>query len=385
MADGQQTPNVSGMVADPDFQGLAPADKRAALGKLTGDTSFSALSDAETMQFVSRFTQPKQGQIPDATAQARQAIGNIIPAQPQPTQYRNAPGTPLPPGTRLNPRTGLPMREGDPTGVGTLNALPGIGGGIGGALGNVPGAALGGIAGEGLRQMMLPLANAPRSENPPAAMLGQGALQGTFEGGGRLIGKAGAALAPQSVKGFVQNIFRGKLDEAGQAIDRYLTGVQGTVSLEKPVNAILDREIGRAQKAGAESLADRLSDLKDAWNKNYNLKSMSPLEANQFRRDIGKLTSFAGEANKVTINNIQRQVVGAAGDAIETVAPGVKPFNDAYANLIAAQQASKGSVKKAYRGFTGVGLTALGKGLEQTGRITPTAIRGAQIATQENK
>jgi hypothetical protein len=48
-------PNVAGMIADPDFQGLAPADKRAALTKLTGDQSFSSLNDGETMQFVSRF------------------------------------------------------------------------------------------------------------------------------------------------------------------------------------------------------------------------------------------------------------------------------------------------------------------------------------------
>ena len=56
------TPNVAGMIADPDFQGLSPADKRAALGKLTGDNSFASLNDGETMQFISRFQKP----IPDA-------------------------------------------------------------------------------------------------------------------------------------------------------------------------------------------------------------------------------------------------------------------------------------------------------------------------------
>jgi hypothetical protein len=50
MADG---PDVQGMVSDPQFQSLAPADKRAALSSLTGDQSFAKLSDADTMRFVS--------------------------------------------------------------------------------------------------------------------------------------------------------------------------------------------------------------------------------------------------------------------------------------------------------------------------------------------
>ena len=52
------TPNIAGMVNDPDFQSLAPADKRAALTKVTGDQSFASLNDGETMQFVSRFPKP---------------------------------------------------------------------------------------------------------------------------------------------------------------------------------------------------------------------------------------------------------------------------------------------------------------------------------------
>src|SRR5947208_17021205 len=61
------TPNIAGMIADPDFQGHSPADKPAALGKVTGDNSFASLNDGETMQFISRFQKP----IPDAAAQAK--------------------------------------------------------------------------------------------------------------------------------------------------------------------------------------------------------------------------------------------------------------------------------------------------------------------------
>src|SRR5215475_939289 len=78
MADG---PNVRGMVNDPDFQGMSPADKRAALGKLTGDKSFADLSDGETMQFISKFAQPQQ--VPQAAPLKVPSNLNIAPpAQP---------------------------------------------------------------------------------------------------------------------------------------------------------------------------------------------------------------------------------------------------------------------------------------------------------------
>lgn len=47
-------PNVAGMVSDPDFLGLSPADQRNALTRLTGDSAFSQLSDGDTLSFVSK-------------------------------------------------------------------------------------------------------------------------------------------------------------------------------------------------------------------------------------------------------------------------------------------------------------------------------------------
>jgi hypothetical protein len=82
MADNSSSPNVSGMVADPDFQSLSPADKRAALGKLTGDSSFSGLSDAETMQFVSKLTpNPTEAQMAQQMTQRAQQQAQAAPGQ----------------------------------------------------------------------------------------------------------------------------------------------------------------------------------------------------------------------------------------------------------------------------------------------------------------
>src|ERR1700751_4725918 len=47
-------PDVNGLVSDPQFQKLSPADQRAALTGVTGDQSFSSLSDADTSAFVTR-------------------------------------------------------------------------------------------------------------------------------------------------------------------------------------------------------------------------------------------------------------------------------------------------------------------------------------------
>src|SRR5271157_5669957 len=56
-----QTPNLTGMLSDPDFRALGAEDQRAALSRLTGDNSFSNLSDDETSQFISRASKQVSG------------------------------------------------------------------------------------------------------------------------------------------------------------------------------------------------------------------------------------------------------------------------------------------------------------------------------------
>lgn len=88
-----QGPNVAGMVNDPDFQSLAPADKRTALTKATGDDSFSSLNDGETMQFVSRFAKTSAPPSPFTSGdfQTMQAspIQNTNRLGSQPLQYQS--------------------------------------------------------------------------------------------------------------------------------------------------------------------------------------------------------------------------------------------------------------------------------------------------------
>jgi hypothetical protein len=76
MADS--APDISGMVNDPDFAGLPPAQKREALYKLTSDTSFNSLSDDQTTQFVSRLTRPGMPKPPQPNMQETDYFGNPL-------------------------------------------------------------------------------------------------------------------------------------------------------------------------------------------------------------------------------------------------------------------------------------------------------------------
>lgn len=73
--------NLNSLVADPDFQKLAPADQRRAMSGVTGDNTFGQLNDDQTRQYVSShqaalqpptqsgstYGQPYTGKIPSST------------------------------------------------------------------------------------------------------------------------------------------------------------------------------------------------------------------------------------------------------------------------------------------------------------------------------
>ena len=56
--------NVAGLISDPDFQKLAPADQRTALMGVSGDKMFGQLDDAGTMKFVQGLQARSQANTP---------------------------------------------------------------------------------------------------------------------------------------------------------------------------------------------------------------------------------------------------------------------------------------------------------------------------------
>jgi hypothetical protein len=75
-----KSPDVAGLVAEPNFRLRPPAGKREALFKLTGDKAFLNLSDAELMRFVSAFEAPN-GFVPDPMVLAPNGEIGRIPAE----------------------------------------------------------------------------------------------------------------------------------------------------------------------------------------------------------------------------------------------------------------------------------------------------------------
>src|SRR5215472_4807239 len=51
---------IASLIADPEFAKLAPADKRMALTGVTGDKTFSTLSDGDTRNFIAKFNMAEQ-------------------------------------------------------------------------------------------------------------------------------------------------------------------------------------------------------------------------------------------------------------------------------------------------------------------------------------
>ena len=119
---------------------------------------------------------PEQN-VPDAAMQAHQQMisgNNLMPPSTQHFKDTDIPVSPSRIPASMTGRPGEGITMGD-----VKSTLPVVGGTIGEMFGGVPGAALGGIAGEGVSQMYDP------SANPPKEMLKQGAIMGGAAGVGK--------------------------------------------------------------------------------------------------------------------------------------------------------------------------------------------------------
>ncbi|HEY6339349.1 MAG TPA: hypothetical protein VIW68_12720 [Candidatus Sulfotelmatobacter sp.] len=84
--------DINGLVADPDFQKLDPASQRQALARVSGDNSFTKLSDEGTKQFMGRM----------APQQTESAAVASRPGQTAPTPIPPILARPAMPGTALH-------------------------------------------------------------------------------------------------------------------------------------------------------------------------------------------------------------------------------------------------------------------------------------------
>src|SRR6185312_13589383 len=171
--------DVNGLVNDKDFQALDPASQRQALARVSGDDSFSKLSDADTSEFVRRmsagtnnFLQPPSGQ-------------TAISAAPKPftgawlkQKFYNL----AVPGANYLPAAGSTAGAVIGGTAGTVEP------GGGNALGAMGGAGVGGMAGDAAKQLFLraigwggPATAAEASKEIAGQGLMQAGIQGVSE------------------------------------------------------------------------------------------------------------------------------------------------------------------------------------------------------------
>ena len=262
------TPNISGMVADPQFQGLSLTDKRAALGKVTGDATFGKLSDADTMQFLSKFSAPKPT-LPTGSYQTKKG-GPILNSSGAGFQSQNTP-------TLL----GATGREGALGLASGLTGMPESQNPVGDFVGN--------LKAQGQQMQEHPIASAlPMLLGPApqlyqmgkqmagsAGELGQGVASGNApeaaHGGGQLIGQVAQlglmkeSAESQGTPGNIRKLIASKMYEPEGALSSWADAIAHPTKLpEKVLKALIPENPsypGAPLPSAEEFYANKAADL----------------------------------------------------------------------------------------------------------------------------
>lgn len=279
-------PNVSGMVADPDFQKLSPADKRTALGKLTGDSSFASLSDADTMQFVSRMSKPTEAQ---QVANAPKVPYNVpVPSGLQPTErtymQSGVAGVPIPLDVPKGYAQPMQQTQGQ-----MINA-----GLAAGSLINAPAATVGSMAGG--------YATGKGAKYGAQKLGASEKGQQYAEIGGNIVGGVAGGVGANSLVNKIPSLAgaKGAFESLEQSIGDHPVPV--TNELSSQINAI--QKVSTTTNTSVPSVVKKLIDRLDS------MQGGTPLtysEARSFASEIGNL---GASERMATSPNMQRLVQG---------------------------------------------------------------------------
>lgn len=177
---------------------------------------------------------------------------------------------------------------------------------------------------------------------------------------GRTVASEG--ITGNSLEELASNISKRK-DEIGKKItetaEKASAQTPGGVSinLEESVKPI-DEAIADAVKGGPNNagLVKRLQNVRDGLTNEFtldaegnfvkgaerNLSTLSPSEVLQFKRDVGNMTKWTGNASDdEAVNKALKQVYGKAKSGLNKAVPKVKTLSEKYADLISAETAAK--------------------------------------------
>jgi hypothetical protein len=133
-----------------------------------------------------------------------------------------------------------------------------------------------------------------------------------------------------------------RMHELGQVIDSTLDTPENqakTISIEP----IIDRAAKDAKASPIAKLnpglSDRIDGLVDNMKSQFGSLDKNPLEAAQFKRDIGSATKWTGQAFDNEANQFLVDVYRGVKDEVNKAVPETKGYNERYADLLGAQKA----------------------------------------------
>lgn len=164
------------------------------------------------------------------------------------------------------------------------------------------------------------------------------------------LGVAKEGLKANTREGLLTEI-KLKKDEIGKQIDKVLTGAQGKKISLTPALKELDNQIMKASENGEELLYKRLTGIRDGLTSKFKIiegkavkvgdkpTEVSPYQAALIKREIGSAAKWTGQAFDNEANQARVKVYRIINDLIENAAPGSRPLNARYANMLTAEKA----------------------------------------------
>ena len=170
-----------------------------------------------------------------------------------------------------------------------------------------------------------------------------------------------------------------RMNEIGQVMDQMLStpdAMQHSIDIEP----IIDQATADAKDSPLAKLNPGLSDRIDALADNLKTKfgnlQKNPLEATQFKRDIGNAAKWTGQPFDNEANQFLVQVYRGIKDEVNAAVPEVQPLNERYADLLSAKSALDRRIAFNVNRPWSVGRALLGAGGGAAGTIVGGAAGG---------
>jgi len=171
-----------------------------------------------------------------------------------------------------------------------------------------------------------------------------------------------------------------RMNQIGQVIDQKLSTPQAQAAGTVDVGPIIDQAAADAKNTPLAKLnpglSDRIDSLAGALKTQFGNTVKDPLEATQFKRDVGEAAKWTGQPFDNEANQFLVDVYRQTKDAVNNLVPEVQPLNERYADLLSAKTALDRRIAFNINRPWSAGRALLGAGGGALGTITGGAVGG---------